>query len=68
MKISVKARAGSKKESIEEKEGFYIVSVKAMPEKGLANEAILKALRRHFKSEARIISGFSSKKKIVEIY
>ena len=48
----------------------YIVSVKERPIEGRANEAIIKLLAEHFKvprSKVRLISGATSKRKVVEI-
>lgn len=71
MKIIVKARPGSKTESVEKIDDLHFeVSVKAPPMKGMANEAIRKALAAYFHiSPARvnIIAGHTSKSKIVEI-
>ncbi|MBU2638361.1 MAG: DUF167 domain-containing protein [Nanoarchaeota archaeon] len=43
------------------------VSVKAAAEKGAANLEVVKLLSKHFKKPVRIISGFKSKKKLVQI-
>ena len=71
MKISVKAKPNSREERVEKiDEENYIVSVKELPEKGRANEAIRNALAVHFKiasSRVKIISGYSSRSKIIEI-
>jgi len=45
----------------------YIVEVKSPPEKGKANAEIIKLFFRQLKNRARIVSGFTSRKKIVEI-
>ena len=47
-----------------------IVGVRARPEKGKANEEIIRKIARHFKvplASLRIVSGAGSRKKIVEI-
>jgi hypothetical protein len=71
MKISVKAKPSSKEEKVEKIDEInYIVSVKEPPVKGKANEAIRNALAVYFKtssSRVKIISGFSSRNKIIEI-
>lgn len=43
------------------------VETKSNPEKGRANKEIVKELKKFFKSEVELISGFKSKEKIVEI-
>ena len=71
MKISVKAKPSSREEKVEKiDENNFIVSVKEPAEKGKANEAIRNALAIYFKTAStrvKIISGYSSRNKIVEI-
>ncbi|MBI4432806.1 MAG: DUF167 domain-containing protein [Candidatus Omnitrophica bacterium] len=71
MKISVQVKAGSKRESVEKiDEKHYRVTVKAPPREGLANEAVIRALKERFgvpKSLVTIVSGHRAKRKIVEI-
>ena len=71
MKIFVKAKPNSREEKVEKvDENNYIVSVKAPPIKGKANSAIRNALAVYFKtgtSSIKIVSGFSSRNKIIEI-
>jgi len=71
MKIQVRAKPNSHEEKVEKiDDAHFIVSVKEPPEKGKANQAIRNALAVYFKtssSSVRIISGWSSCSKIVEI-
>ena len=71
MKINVKAKPGSREEKVEKvDEQNFVVSVKEPPEKGKANEAIRNALAVYFKtgsSRVKIVSGYSSRNKIIEI-
>lgn len=71
MKIFVKAKPNAKEEKVEmSDEQNYIVSVKEPPVKGKANNAIRNALAVYFKtgtSCVRIISGHTSRNKIIEI-
>jgi len=71
MKIFIKAKPSSKKESITEtEENHFTVAVKAPPRDGKANHAIVEALAEHFHislSHVRLISGFSSREKVFEI-
>lgn len=71
MKIFVKAKPNSKEEKVERiDENNFVVCVKEPPIKGKANEAIRNALAVYFKtgsSSIRIVSGYSSRNKIVEI-
>jgi len=71
MKIFIKAKPNSREEKIEKvDETHYVVFVKEPPIKGKANQAIKNALAVYFKtssSNVRIVSGFSSRNKIVKI-
>ena len=71
MRINIKAKPNSREEKIERvDENNYVVSVKEPPIKGKANEAIRNALAIYFKtasSRVKIISGYSSRNKIIEI-
>jgi len=72
MKIYVKIKTGVKEEKIEKiNENNYVVSVKERPKKGLANKAVIKNLSHYFKVPQKnvvIISGLSSRKKLIKIY
>jgi len=71
MKITVKARPNSHEEKMQKVSGTeFIVSVKEPPVHGLANKAIIKALADYFNvSQVRvhIVSGYTSRQKVVEI-
>ena len=71
MKINVKAKPSSREEKVEKiDENNFVVSVKEPPEKGKANEAIRNALAVYFKTGSscvKIISGYTSRNKIIEI-
>ena len=71
MKIFVKAKVNAKEEIIKRiDEIHFIVAVKEPPIKGKANRAILKALAHYFhlsQSQVQIVSGFTSREKIVRI-
>ncbi len=71
MKIFVKLKINSSQEKIEkiDKNNFK-VWVKALPEKGRANKALIKILSNYFKtakSNIQILKGYKSRKKIVQI-
>ena len=58
------------KDFIEVNGGEITVGVMAQPEKGKANEEVIKKIAKHFsvpRSSVRIVSGATSKKKIVEM-
>jgi len=71
VRIFVKAKPNSREEKVEKiDESNYVVSVKEPPVKGKANEAIRNALAVYFKTgsiNVKIISGHSSRNKIIEI-
>ena len=71
MKISVRAKAGSRREKVEKlDEKNYSVWVMAKPTDGKANEAVTKALAEYFdiaKSRITLLTGHTSKQKIFEI-
>ena len=71
MKIFIATKPGAFEEKIEEiDETHYKVWVVEPPEKGLANRGLARVLAKHFgvsQSQVRVVSGFSSRNKIVEI-
>lgn len=71
MKITVKAKPNSHEEKVEKiSDTEFIIFVKEPPVHGLANKAILRALANYFNvsfSRVRIISGHTSRQKVVEV-
>ena len=71
MKLFVTAKPGAKKEGVEKTgENKFIVAVKEPPVQGRANLAIIKSLADYLNiapSRLKIISGHTSRQKIVEI-
>ncbi len=57
----------SSNEVIEGDSGELIVRVRAVPEKGRANRAVIKTLEEYFNADIRIVSGTRSRRKVVEI-
>jgi uncharacterized protein (TIGR00251 family) len=66
-KIKIKIHPSSSQEKIEEREGFLEVWTKEKPIEGRANDNLVKLLKKYFKQDVKIVSGFSSKIKFVEI-
>lgn len=71
MRIFVKVKSAAKEEKVEkiDEVNFY-VQVKEPPVEGRANMAVVKALADYFsvaQSGVRIVSGFTSRLKIIEI-
>jgi hypothetical protein len=71
IKIFVKAKPRAHEDLVERvDEKNFNVSVTAPPVKGLANQAIVKVVAEYFKvapSRVRIVAGFTSHQKILEI-
>jgi uncharacterized protein (TIGR00251 family) len=70
MKIQVKVRPNSRTEEVSQERESFIVKVKEPPKEGKANQAVIKLLAEHFgvpQSQVRILSGFNSKNKVVDI-
>ena len=76
MKIQVKVITNARtsnvpgKRAVEEKDGVLVVRVNVVPEKGKANEAVVKLLAKHFgvaKSEVKIVRGVTGRNKVVEV-
>jgi uncharacterized protein (TIGR00251 family) len=70
MKIQVKVKPNSGIEEVSEEGSSFIVKVKEPPKEGKANQAVIKLLAEYFgvpQSQVRILSGFRSRNKVVEI-
>jgi uncharacterized protein (TIGR00251 family) len=71
VKVKVKVVPNSKQQKVEKiSEDEYKVYVKSPPTKGKANKELIEVLSDYFnvsKSRIKIISGFASREKIVEI-
>ena len=71
MKITIRAKPGAKANRIEDLgSGVFVVSVTERPVEGKSNLAIIELLSEYFdvpKSNVKIISGHTSKQKIIEI-
>lgn len=71
MKYTIRVKTNAKQNAVEEGPGGELrVLVKAPPQEGRANEAVIETLAEHFsvsKSRVAIVGGFKSKIKIVTI-
>ena len=70
MKIQVKVKPNSKTEEISREGNSFVVKVKEPPKEGKANQAVIRLLAERFgvsQSRVKILSGFRSKNKIVEV-
>ena len=72
MKIFVKAKPNAREAKIEKiDETHFLIAVKEPPIQGKANAAITQALAEYFnvpRAHIRIIAGYTSREKIIEIY
>jgi uncharacterized protein YggU (UPF0235/DUF167 family) len=72
VRIPIKVKPRSKIEGVtKEIDGdVYVVRVKELPVEGRANRAVLKLLAKHLgvpESRLRIVSGLTSKNKVIEV-
>jgi len=70
MKIQVKVKPSSKTAELGREGDSFIVKVKEPPKEGRANQAVIKLLAEHVsvsKSQVRILSGFKSRNKVIEV-
>jgi uncharacterized protein (TIGR00251 family) len=68
MRIKVKVRPSSGRQEIEKvSDEEYKVWLKGRAEDGKANLELLKMLKKYFGKDVRIVSGFTSRNKVVEI-
>ena len=65
--LKIKVIPNSKIEQVIEND-LLIVKVRAPPEKGKANKAVVKLLSKHFNAKVRIISGEKSREKVIGVY
>jgi len=70
MKIQVKVKPNSKTEELSQEGDSFIARVREPPKEGKANQAVIKLLAAHFgvrQSQVRILSGFRSRNKVIEV-
>ncbi|MEK6914656.1 MAG: DUF167 family protein [Nanoarchaeota archaeon] len=68
MIINVKVHSNSKKQKIDKlSEDSYLIYLKKPAEDNKANLELLKLLKKNLKTEVKIIKGFKSRNKIIEI-
>ncbi|MBM4165676.1 MAG: DUF167 domain-containing protein [Ignavibacteria bacterium] len=71
MKISITVKPNAKtNEVLQQDDGSFLVKVNAPPNDGKANEKVIELLAKHFSATKRnvnIVSGMTSRKKIIEI-
>jgi len=70
MKIQVNVKPNSRTEEVSQEGDSFVVNVKESPKEGRANQAVIKLLAHHFgvpQSQVRILSGFRSRNKVIEV-
>ena len=68
MRIKIKVKPNSGRQEIEKiSEEEYKVFLKSPPEDNKANKELVKLLKKEFKRDIKIVSGSTSRKKLVEI-
>ena len=68
MYITVDVKPGQREENIEKiDEKHYLVQVKAPADKGKANRALIKVLKKYFDKKVVLVSGHISSRKIFEV-
>ena len=68
MKIRVKVKPNSKKSGIEKiGDRLYFVKLTSLPINNKANIELVESLKKYFKKNIKIISGFNSRIKTIEI-
>jgi uncharacterized protein (TIGR00251 family) len=70
MKIQVKVKPNSNTQEVSQEGNSFVVKVKEPPREGKANQAVIELLAEHFgvpKSQVRIVSGFGSRNKVIEV-
>jgi len=68
MKIKIKVKPNSLEQKIERiSENEYFASLESSADKNKANIELLKLLKKYFKKEIRIVSGLTSRDKIIEV-
>ncbi len=71
MRIEVKVKTKARQEEVRRlDDAHFVVAVTEAPEKGRANEAVIRALAKHFAvsvSRIELVSGHTSRQKVFEI-
>ena len=70
MKLQVKVKPNSKTQEVSQEGNSFAVKVKEPAREGRANLAVIELLAEHFdvpKSKVRILSGFRSRNKVIDV-
>jgi uncharacterized protein (TIGR00251 family) len=67
VKVTIKVKPKSSRSEIVKEEDSYVAYLKSVPDKGKANMELLKIAKKYFGKEIKIVRGFTSKTKVLEI-
>jgi len=67
MRITIKVKPKSGRSEIIKKGESYLAYLKSEPDKGKANQELIKLATKFFKKKVRIVFGSRSKTKIIEL-
>lgn len=67
MRYHIKVIPNAKENSVKEVADTLVVRTTEQPEHGKANKAILKLLSDYFNKPVRLVSGATSRRKVVEV-
>ena len=67
MEIIVKANSKKEKVEFDEKRKLYIINVKSEAKNNKANIDVIKLMSKFLKKPVKIVKGFKSKKKVIDI-
>ena len=67
MEIRIKVKTNAPKDSVTMKDDLYHIEVRESPEKGKANQAVIKLLSKYFKKPIKMVRGFKNKEKVLRI-
>ena len=65
--VKIKVIPNSKKTELIEKEGQLKLYLKAVPEKGKANQELIKFFKKEFKLKVKLVKGEKSREKVLKI-
>ncbi|MDP3918954.1 MAG: DUF167 family protein [Nanoarchaeota archaeon] len=67
MRIDIKVKLKAGRSEIVKEGDSYVAYLKSEPEKGKANLELIKIAKKFFKKDVKIVSGLTSKRKVIEI-
>ena len=68
MRLKIKTQPNSGRQEIQKvSDDEYKIFLKKSPEDNKANVELIEFLKKHYKKEVKIIKGFTSKRKLIEV-